>query len=57
MGLKGNVYPVHWMVLTIFRMTVKRMGMATAHVRKMQAPDCEKGHTRHYEGGRINTGS
>jgi len=43
------------MVLTTFRMTVKRMGMATARVRKMQAPDCEKGHNEHYEGGRINT--
>jgi hypothetical protein len=57
MGFKGTVYPVHWMVLTTFRMRVNRMGMATACVRKMHAHDCEKGHNGHYEDGRINTGS
>ena len=46
-----------WMVLTTFRMTAKRMGMATACVRKMQVHDCEKGQNGPYEGGRINTGS
>jgi len=56
MGLKGTVYPVHWMVVTTFRMAVNRMGMATARARKMQAPYCEKEHNGHYEGGKINTG-
>ena len=38
-------------------MTAKRMGMATACVRKMQVHDCEKRQNSHYEGGKINAGS
>jgi hypothetical protein len=33
------------------------MGMATAAVKKMKAPDCENRHTADNEGGRNNTGS
>lgn len=41
--VKNTVYPVHWILLATYRMTVNTMGMATARARKVKAPDW-KGH-------------